>query len=103
MDYENETDLLYAVVTLPDSTSDDNMQSNLYFINERNGSVLKTVPLPTWEPVSHYRLTSLLPRLPLLPVCFMRSLWRGPGGRERERGVKGCERRCVEGARGGGV
>ena len=52
MDYENETDLLYAVVTLPDPSSESGMQCSLYFIDEKKGSVLKTVPLPTWEPVS---------------------------------------------------
>ena len=52
VDYENETDLLYAVVTLQDPTSTTNMQCNLYFINEKNGAILKTVPLPTWKPVS---------------------------------------------------
>ena len=52
VDYENETDLLYVVVTLPDRETDSDMQCNIYFINEKDGSVLKTVPIPTWEPVS---------------------------------------------------
>lgn len=54
VDYENETDLLYAVVTLPDSStkySDPIIRCNLYFIDEKSGKILKTVPLPTWEPV----------------------------------------------------
>ena len=51
MDFENELDLLYAVVTLPDPSTEENFQCNLYFIDESNGSILKKVPLPTWEQV----------------------------------------------------
>jgi len=52
VDFENELDLLYAVVTLPDETSECDFQCNLYFIDERDGSILKTVSIPTWKQVS---------------------------------------------------
>lgn len=51
VDYENEVDLLYAVVTLPDRTSESNMQANLYFIDDKTGRLTKCVPIPTWRPV----------------------------------------------------
>ncbi len=51
VDFENELDLLYAVVTLPDPSSDADFQCNLYFIDETSGAIMKTVPLPTWEQV----------------------------------------------------
>ena len=52
VDFENELDLLYAVVTLPDASSANDFQCNLYFINENDGTILKTVPIPTWKQVS---------------------------------------------------
>ena len=52
VDYENELDLLYAVVTLRDPSRDENMEASLYFVNDKTGDILKKVPLPTWRAVS---------------------------------------------------
>ena len=52
VDYENELDLLYAVVTLRDPSRDENMEASLYFVNDKTGDIMKKVPLPTWRAVS---------------------------------------------------
>ena len=48
MDYENELELMYAVVTLPDG---EETAALLCFINDHTGQVTKRVPLPTWVQV----------------------------------------------------
>eukprot|EP00731_Ephydatia_muelleri_P015127 Em0008g847a len=48
VDYENEVDLLHAVITLPEGQ--DGTKATLCFIDEPTGRVVKEVPLPTWEP-----------------------------------------------------
>ena len=52
VDYENELDLLYAVVTLHDPSREGSMEASLYFVHDKTGDLLKKVPLPTWKPVS---------------------------------------------------
>ena len=52
VDYENELDLLYAVVTLRDPSCEGNMAASLFFVHDKTGDLLKKVPLPTWKPVS---------------------------------------------------
>ena len=49
VDYENEVELLYAVVTLPDG--DEGTLALLCFVDDKTGMVTKKVPLPTWKPV----------------------------------------------------
>ena len=51
MDYENELELLYAVVTLSDPSREGNLEASLYFINDKTGDLLKKIPLPTWKAV----------------------------------------------------
>ena len=50
LDYENEVELLYAVVTLP--TGSEDTRALLCFMDDRTGRITKEVPLPTWKPVS---------------------------------------------------
>ena len=52
VDYENELDLLYAVVTLHDPSREGSMAASLFFVHDKTGDLLKKVPLPTWKPVS---------------------------------------------------
>ena len=52
VDYENELDLLYAVVTLRDPSREGSMAASLFFVHDKTGDLLKKVPLPTWKPVS---------------------------------------------------
>ena len=49
LDYENELDLLYVVVTLPEG---EETRAFLYFINDKTGAIEKTVPLTSWNAVS---------------------------------------------------
>lgn len=49
LDYENEVELLYAVVTIPEG--EEGTKALLCFINEKMGSIEKIVPIPTWDPV----------------------------------------------------
>ena len=58
LDFENELDLLYAVVTLPSSDGEGTC-AWLYFIDDNNGHIIKAVSLPTWKPVSIYFQASL--------------------------------------------
>lgn len=51
VDYENELDLLYAVVTLP-AQHDSSSEAWLCFVDERNGNILRRIALPTWKTVS---------------------------------------------------
>ncbi len=51
VDYENEVDLLYAVVTLP-SRDDGGTEAWLCFIDNTDGRVIKKVFLSTWKAVS---------------------------------------------------
>ena len=44
MDYENELDLTYAVVTHGENPS----VTSLVFFDDWKGSILKVVPLETW-------------------------------------------------------
>ncbi len=64
VDYENELDLLYAVVTLPSrgEGSDDGTEAWLCFIDNTTGHVIKKVLLPTWKTVSEYILYILCMR-----------------------------------------
>ncbi len=48
LDYENELELLYAVITMPEG---EGTKALLCFINESNGTIDKIVPLPTWDSV----------------------------------------------------
>jgi len=50
LDYENEVEMLYAVVTLPEG--DEGTLAQLCFVDDRTGRITKKVPLPTWKPVS---------------------------------------------------
>ena len=50
MDYENEVDLLQAVITLPEEQ--DVNKATLFFIDEPTERVVKEVPHPTWQPGS---------------------------------------------------
>ena len=52
LDYENELELLYAVVTLPEG---EETAASLCFIDDLTGHVTKTIALPTWN---HVRDTS---------------------------------------------
>ena len=51
VDYENELDLRYAVVTLHDPSREGSMEASLFFVHDKTGDLLKKVPLPTWKPV----------------------------------------------------
>ena len=42
--------MLYAVVTLPEG--DEGTLALLCFVDDKTGRITKTVPLPTWKPVS---------------------------------------------------
>ena len=48
MDHENELDLLYTVITLPEG---EETVAQLCFLDDNTGKITKTVPLPTWNPV----------------------------------------------------
>ena len=49
MDYEDETYLVHAVVTIQENMED--CAASLCFIDDRTGSIIKQVPLPTWAQV----------------------------------------------------
>ena len=51
VDYENELDLLHAVVTLP-SRDGDGTEAWFCFLDDRTGEIIKKVSLPTWKTVS---------------------------------------------------
>ena len=59
VDYENELDLLYAVVTLHDPSREGSMAASLFFVHDKTGDLLKKVPLPTWKPVSYYNIITV--------------------------------------------
>ena len=46
IDYENELDLLYSVITLPEG---EQAKAYFCFIDDTNGRITKTVALPTWN------------------------------------------------------
>ncbi|XP_019855873.1 PREDICTED: DDB1- and CUL4-associated factor 17-like isoform X1 [Amphimedon queenslandica] len=48
LDYENETNLLYAVITVPEG---EQTIAFLCFLDDKTGAVTKKVPLPTWSPI----------------------------------------------------
>ena len=53
VDYENEVELLYVVVTVPGG--DEGTRALLCFIDDKTGVITKKIPIPTWHPVSvHY-------------------------------------------------
>lgn len=54
VDYENELDLLHAVVTLP-SRDGDGTEAWFCFLDDRTGEIIKKVSLPTWKTVSEVR------------------------------------------------
>ena len=49
LDYENELELLYAVVSVCEG---EQTRVQLCFLDDETGGVLKTVPIPTWKQVS---------------------------------------------------
>ena len=58
LDYENELELLYVVVTLPDG---EDTAASLCFIDDLTGRVTKTVPLPTWNHVREHPISAEKP------------------------------------------
>jgi len=50
VDYENELELLYAVVT--HSGCNELVETKLHFIDDKTGSSTKIIPLPQWNDVS---------------------------------------------------
>ena len=49
-DYENELELLYAVVTQPGHG--ESVETHLHFLDDKTGSSYKAIPLPEWNEVS---------------------------------------------------
>lgn len=49
LDYENELELLYAVVSVSEG---EQTRAQLCFLDDETGRVLKTIPIPTWKQVS---------------------------------------------------
>lgn len=47
LDYENELELLYAVVTVPQG---DNTKAFLCFLDDKDGQIDNVIPIPTWDP-----------------------------------------------------
>lgn len=52
IDYENELELLYAVVTQPGA--DEEVEAHLHFIDDDTGLTKKLVSLPEWDEVNKY-------------------------------------------------
>ena len=50
IDYENELELLYAVVTRPGA--DETVEAQLHFIDDDTGLTKKVISLPEWNDVS---------------------------------------------------
>jgi len=50
IDYENELELLYAVVTQPGYN--ESVETQLHFIDDKTGLSTKIIPLPQWNEVS---------------------------------------------------
>ena len=50
IDYENELELLYAVVTKPGAG--ETVEAHLHFIDDDTGSTKKLISLPEWDDVS---------------------------------------------------
>ena len=50
LDYENELELLYVVVSVCEG---EQTRVQLYFLDDETGEVLKEVPIPTWKQVSN--------------------------------------------------
>lgn len=48
VDYENEVELLYVVVTVPGG--DEGTRALLCFIDDKTGVITKKIPIPTWHP-----------------------------------------------------
>ncbi|CAI8048148.1 DDB1- and CUL4-associated factor 17 [Geodia barretti] len=47
VELEDEVDLVFAVVTLP--AGDDDVSAYLFFLDDKTGTILKTVEIPTWK------------------------------------------------------
>ena len=58
IDYENELELLYAVVTRPGA--DEIVEAQLHFIDDETGLTKKLVSLPQWDEVNKYYSLSIL-------------------------------------------
>ena len=50
IDYENELELLYAVVTRPGA--DETVEAQLHFIDDDSGLTKKVISLPEWNDVN---------------------------------------------------
>ena len=57
LDYENELNLLYVIVTVPEGES---AKALLCMINEKKGTIDKIVPLPTWDAVGCFTMQFLI-------------------------------------------
>ena len=56
IDYENELELLYAVVTKPGA--DETVEAQLHFIDDDTGMTKRLVSLPQWDEVNNFSWTN---------------------------------------------
>ena len=61
IDYENELELLYAVVTRPGAG--ETVEAQLHFVDDETGLTKKLVSLPQWDEVRGYNGISNLSML----------------------------------------